>query len=643
MVSLKYRPEIDGLRALAVLSVIFYHGGMSLFSGGFVGVDIFFVISGYLITSIILKGFYTNRFSFKEFYKRRVFRILPALFFITLVTLPFSWLWLLPQEFDSYIKSIGSLVLMGSNIFFWMETGYFAPQAELKPLLHTWSLGVEEQFYLFFPIVFIFLLRKLRLKYVCLFLFLFAVLSLFLSHAFLFKSQSFSYYMLPTRAWELLIGGIGAVIHAKKFKGIKGDQFLSLIGFVMVLCSIFLLDATVPFPGLAALPVVLGSILVLLFTGPNTIVYRLLSNKVSVSIGLISYSLYLWHQPVFAFARIRWTEELDIEQFLVLFILIGTLSYLTWKFVESPFRTVSRIKYRGWVLGISFCVLMGVFSAGLFMQGAPWRFSEKVPLHLSYIDDNNPRINQCRDQNPLNACIYGADSLKPRVALWGDSHSDQLAPMLSKVGEELGFSMVQWSFAGCMPTRYMERVGRPDLQCSRKSQQVIDILEQNTDIDVVIMHAYWQLYLDEKHAEAENNISIADNVLDTVEYLLSKGKKVIIIGPVPRMPFDPPIYYARAEAYSGSDNKLSISLDDFEQQTATSNEIFRSEKLLKKDFIYFDITQILCSNGHTCSSKDGDVILYRDNNHLSVSGTMYLKDNIAQTLSSVLTHSKIQN
>ena len=341
---MKYRAEIDGLRALAVLPVILFHAGFEWFSGGFVGVDVFFVISGYLITTIIISEMSDGKFSIINFYERRARRILPALFFVMFVCLPFAWLWLTPDDLKDFGQSLVAVSVFSSNILFWLESGYFDTAAELKPLLHTWSLAVEEQYYILFPI-FLMLTWRLGIKWVSILLSVVFVISLgvaawatqYAAHP---KIISGAFFLLPTRGWELLIGVFAAFYlkYSTHLKSHTVNQVLSLLGFGLIVYSILAFDETTPFPSLYALIPTIGTVLLILCAVPKTLVHNLLSLKFFVGIGLISYSAYLWHQPLIAFARHRLLGDVSDLILIALCITSLMMAWFSWKFVEAPFR-----------------------------------------------------------------------------------------------------------------------------------------------------------------------------------------------------------------------------------------------------------------------------------------------------------------
>lgn len=336
---MKYRPEIDGLRALAVVPVILFHAGFQGFSGGFVGVDIFFVISGYLITSIIIKELDRGSFSLVEFYERRARRILPALFFVLSACLPFAWLWLRQADLLEFGQSLVAVATFASNIFFWINSDYFATVSELKPLLHTWSLAVEEQYYIAFPLFMMALWLTAKRKAI-LGLVVIAIGSFILSEYLSQSAPSTNFYLLPSRAWELLLGSFTAfyLYHHSHSANLYVNQFLSISGLLLIVASIVFFNKETPFPGRFALAPTLGTCLIILYTTPGTFIYSVLSNRALVSVGLISYSAYLWHQPLFALVRHRLYGELPVVHALVFCIITFLLAYISWRWVEKPFR-----------------------------------------------------------------------------------------------------------------------------------------------------------------------------------------------------------------------------------------------------------------------------------------------------------------
>jgi peptidoglycan/LPS O-acetylase OafA/YrhL len=450
---MSYRPEIDGLRALAVLPVIFFHAGFEWSAGGFVGVDVFFVISGYLITSIILVELSADKFSIINFYERRARRILPALFFVMLVCLPFSWLLLTPSDLKDFGQSLIAVSTFSSNFLFWMESGYFDTSAEFKPLLHTWSLAVEEQYYIFFPI-FLALSWRLGINWIISLLALVFMISLVAAQwGSVFKPNP-TFYLLPTRAWELLIGAFIAIYLSINTvsKSHIINQSLSLIGFIMIIFSFIFFNNSTPFPSVLTLVPTLGTGLIILYATPNTIINKAFSLSLLVKMGLISYSAYLWHQPILAFARHQFMGELSNLFLIMLCFSSLVLAYISWFWVEKPFRNRKQISskmiFSFSLVGILFFISIGFLinkTDGLINLKVRYQFSEIERKNYSLISkstnyDMYDRMysSECKlwaktstglNKNQLQDCmkVHG----KP-VIVFGDSHAMNVYNIISK-------------------------------------------------------------------------------------------------------------------------------------------------------------------------------------------------------------------
>lgn len=466
---IEYRPEITGLRALAVLPVIFFHAGFSWFSGGYVGVDVFFVISGYLITSIILREKRLGTFSLAQFYERRARRILPALFLVILATVPLAWTLMSPQQFRGYAQSVAAVAVFASNILFWRTTDYFDSAAEDKPLLHTWSLGVEEQYYVIFPLLVLALWRFgiARLGATILLLGLVSLgLSEWLGHQ---GEASANFFLAPSRAWELLIGSLLAYLEQYRPAwlrvSLRAKDVLSFTGLVLLLYAILAFNARTPFPGIHALVPTLGAVLIIAYATAGTLTGRILSMRWAVGVGLVSYSAYLWHQPVFAFARIALTTPPDAYLMAGLAALSLVLAYFSWRHVEMPCRSSFPMS-RKVLLQASLAVSVAVALTGLLGQSKKvieWRFKEAVAsteLLQSLHKERNrlARSGVCSfgeksgGARELTAFMEGwrchgqDDGLIPLpVMLVGDSHSADRAMALRLNG----FDVAQLGGGGC--------------------------------------------------------------------------------------------------------------------------------------------------------------------------------------------------
>ncbi|RTR32622.1 acyltransferase family protein [Shewanella atlantica] len=447
---MKYRPEIDGLRALAVVPVILFHAGFHSFSGGFVGVDVFFVISGYLITSIILAELEDGRFSIVNFYERRARRILPVLFFVMAACFPFAWFYLMPVDMKDFIQSLLAVSTFSSNILFWLESDYFDTAAELKPLLHTWSLAVEEQYYIFFPLFLMFTWRMGK-AWVLATLVLIFLVSLGMGQWGAYHSPTAAFYLLPTRGWELLIGVFAAFYFNRQVPVLTNvwlNNLLSLAGLSLIGFSIFAFDETVPFPGVFALVPTVGTLLIILFAQQGTLVNRMLSLKLFVGIGLISYSAYLWHQPIFAFVKYTSFTEPSAELMISLCMGIGLLAYLSWRFVEKPFRNKS-VYSRQFIFTSSAVVTMAFIStAGILNLSDGFKSRDIYARSMiggyqpdnrelgadswRYLRELSGDENYGVEQNRYDRTLWFDESDKRiRLLLVGNSHSKDMFNVLT--------------------------------------------------------------------------------------------------------------------------------------------------------------------------------------------------------------------
>lgn len=559
---IKYRSEIDGLRALAVLPVILFHAGFNTFSGGFVGVDVFFVISGYLITTILINELEAGNFSIVHFYERRARRILPALFLVMFACLPFAWFWLLPQDMKSFSQSLVAVSAFASNILFWRTSGYFDTATELKPLIHTWSLAVEEQYYVLFPL-FMLIAWKLGKRWTVGILAVVAAISLGFAQWGAYAKPAFTFYMLPTRAWELLVGAFVALYYSEH--NIKKHQYWaselgSLLGFALIGYATFSYNEKTPFPSIYALVPTIGAALIIVFATNKTLVGKLLSTKPFLWIGLISYSAYLWHQPLFAFARQRSLGEPSQALLTLLALSTLPLAYLTWKFVERPFRNKHFVPRKNvFILGILcsfFFVVIGLL--GNLTKGFPnirytrdqsqflshfensipdWQYTMKMGLLEKYREEcnfydlvkyragNSTRI----PREMIASSCYTRDVSKTNsLFIWGDSHAEQLNFGLTANLPD-NWQILQVASSGCAA----QLRATPNLldYCEYSNWYAYESIAKNKP-DVVIV--------------GQNLNHDVANMINIAEELKSLGvKKIIFTGPTPHWTKDLPLIVIR--------------------------------------------------------------------------------------------------
>jgi peptidoglycan/LPS O-acetylase OafA/YrhL len=503
--SLKYRPDIDGLRAVAVLSVVCYHIGLPV-HGGFVGVDIFFTISGFLIGSIILRETAERRFTFARFYERRIRRIIPALLAMLLVSTVLGVYFLLPAELVDFAKSMASATFSVSNIYFWGQTGYFDGLANTKPLLHTWSLAVEEQFYVLLPILLV-LLRRFLPRRVDLVIYVLASLSFLVSVYGAFRFPSAAFFWMHTRAWELLIGTMLALKSCPQIRRPVLRNVAAGAGLLMICAALILYSSGTTFPGLAALPPCLGAALIIAAgrSGRN-LVGRLLSLKPVTFIGLISYSLYLWHWPLIVYKEFGFTilrglghRQTELELFAVS-IIMATLS---WRFVEVPFRT-GALRMRGRRLMINAgvtLVITALLSIGLVVShGLEFRFAPRARDIAAY-NGKDPHDNRDQYRNgicfitsgtatlsdfPLATCLPD-NSKRKNILVFGDSHAAALWWGMDQVYE--GVNVMQATASGCKPVLHQRP--RQLASCTAIVDYILKDYLPTHKVDAVLIEAHW--------------------------------------------------------------------------------------------------------------------------------------------------------
>ncbi|MFL5014087.1 acyltransferase family protein [Rhizobium sp.] len=633
-----YRREIDGLRAAAVMPVILFHAGFSFFSGGFIGVDVFFVISGFLITSIILEEMRNGTFSLAAFYERRARRLLPALFLVILCCLPFAWFWVMPEEFRAFSDSLIATSLSGANFLFWFKSGYFAPEAGEVPLLHLWSLAVEEQYYMFFPLLVMFMCKRQR-NWLFAALVVIACASLAYSEWASRAFPSANFYLLPSRAWEFLVGSICSLLEMKGQK--RGSNPLSLLGFCMIAFSVFYFDETSAIPSTLALVPVVGTMFVLLFAQQGTLVAALLSTRVFITVGKISYSVYLWHQALFAFARIRSIDPPPITEMAVLACFSLVLGYLSWRFVEQPFRR-SRHRLlpsrRG--LAASASVILAALTAfGLYghdTRGIPWRLPEPIKKFIAESEwSKNCLIESGSgwDEMPIKSCIFNGGHAQT-YAILGDSLASALTPALTSRldGMDIGLQQITHSF--CAPVVDVSMVPRSARECGAFNAAAIDYLI-NSKVKTVFLAASWQVFFEqsryvfkgEEVATPDVSQRLRDAFDKTVGQLTSAGIRVVIIYPHPRGDTEIAAKVAKLMHKGLPAPTVTIAEDEFRQQSSPSYAYLDDPK--DREILRVDPARIFCGieAGRCDLARDGRAFIF-DKVHFTPAGADAVADEI---------------
>jgi peptidoglycan/LPS O-acetylase OafA/YrhL len=642
--NIRYRPEIDGLRAAAVLGVVAYHFQPELLPGGFVGVDVFFVISGYLICRNILSAVGDGRFSLKDFYSGRIRRLYPSYLTVMLASTAVAWLLLSPEKMQYYATSLISSLLYFSNINFWLEAGYFDINSSLKPLLHTWSLSAEEQFYLFFPVT---VLLAVRLRLPLLHVFLALLLLSFAANCLLLEHYpSAVFYLLPFRGWELLSGALLALGVYPGARYTQLHRVALLVGMALVILSFALIDHTMPFPGyLAAFPVV-GTALVI---GSSQHVrsawsLRLLRAAPVVRVGLMSYALYLWHWPVVVFYRIyRDKPALDAVETACLFALCLALAWVSTFVIEPPFRhkqtPVRRVL--GLAGGLSFVMLC--FGVHLVLSGgAGYRYPQENLFRHSFVIWNElnrrEKPQDCRallglEINPEYCQQYGGND-KVDFVIWGDSHAQELASFLATSFDN---SFMVISAPGCPPLLGVHRIrGAPHADyCTPGNLQAIEERIKAMSPGLIVLISRWSLYhqvggqtggterssyylCDEdcdRAADAATSFAVFKRgfeetlpaltsisrvlIFKSVPELSREGREIVLLPQVERANYIPS--RAQHDSYQSDSNRTIDYLQE------------------KLGYLVFDPSQPLCGEGQ-CKIDDGNTLYYFDDNHLNALG-----------------------
>ncbi len=636
--SIKYRPEIDGLRAVAVLSVLLCHAHFAGFAGGFVGVDIFFVISGFLITSLIARDLKEDAFSFAGFWERRIRRILPPLVLVVAVSVIAGWFLYLPNDYDLLGKQVASQAIFASNILFKKQAGYFDVSNDTKPLLHTWSLAVEEQFYLLFPLAVFFIWRHRHDK-IYKYLAICAAVT-FVGASFIVRnSPSSAFYLLPFRAWELLLGSLIA-LRPKQYPKFT-SEIMGFVGLAAIVVAVLTYSKDTLFPGASALLPCLGATAIIASNeGERNIVGRMLVARVPVAIGLISYSLYLWHWPVLVYARYNQlypVTQIMAAGYLALAVLLAAL---TWKFVEAPFRRKVILKTRKSAYIAAFICLLTMGGAGLaihYTGGVPQRLPAEVAQYAAGQDDVNPHRDECNKPrlsrfDSGDICQSNKGS-KPTFALWGDSFADAIAPAIYDLSQKYNKNGYIITAHGCPPI--LDYAQAPDLSydCIGYNDRALELIEKN-NIKTVMLAGNWTGKLRKKSAifkttdwyknySAQYDDIATAGLKHTVDELQKRGVKVYILTDPPYSEFNPPRRLAMKRLYNAPEAVDTVAAAYYKAGRADNIDLF--ERLNKQSGIVFiDPAKKLCDDKECRLGADGHS-LYFNEGHLSVFGAMYLE------------------
>lgn len=646
-----YRPDIDGLRAIAILSVLLYHAGVPWLPGGFTGVDIFFVISGYLIGGHIFSEIREGQFSFARFYQRRVKRILPAFYVVLCFTLAASLFLLSPVELVDCSKSAIAAVLSASNVYFLRYSNYFQQSSALNPLLMTWSLAVEEQFYLVIPLLMV-AASKIRRGVLLPTILATCVLSFLFSRYQVHAAPDKAFYLLPSRAWELGTGvawAVGEAMLNRTIVSARWAQVASLFGMAAMMAPICLLKNTMPFPGPSAAASVLGTALVI--GCPSSWINRkILSNSWLVFIGRISYSWYLWHWPLMAFLRVASGGPLPPAAAAIAVGLSFALAVLSYFLIEQPFRK-SRlappqlfVRYAGVA-----AALLTVLVLGWKTHGLPARFPDLTQEQA--VRDSNCMADYGRSTPDLSAHCYGASDPSPAVALWGDSHSAALAPALRAEVESRGDHFIEFSKSSCLPlvgvAKYVPQHPAVVEECVEFNRIVMQTIVADSKIHMVILAGRWAdpfldgnieplltaSYSKENHLPASDETRVfTDAMAKEIGALQSAGKHVVVVNDVPNFDFDPlvslrtthiPARRVIASWMVHGNDLPGKARASFVDAAARSDEALETIRGRFQNVELIDLRPMLCDAGGMCTYMHGGRLLYSDGQHLTPDGAFY--------------------
>lgn len=632
-----------------------FHAGFARFSGGYVGVDIFFVISGYLITQLIAKELGAGRFSVRHFYERRIRRIFPALFAVLMLTTVACAIIFLPSDFRRFGRNIVAMAFFLSNVGFWLKTDYFDGPAYEQPLIHTWSLAVEEQFYIFFPLFLVFIWR-LGTRGVHATVAAIAGLSLLASIAVMQYDDAAAFYLTPFRAWEFLLGSLLALETVPPLARRWQREAATAAGLLLILTAVLCYSDVTAFPGVTALVPCVGAALVIHGGygegAPKSWATRLISTKPFVGVGLISYSLYLWHWPLIVLVGYVLIDQLSLFQTAALIAASFALALLSWRYIERPSRAARDVPV--FAAGALATIATGITGLAIYLDGGwPMRFSKDVNALASYEMSANPEADECGDvslQLAANSpCTIGARA-NARIFLWGNSHAGALFGAMSRFAAQ-GSSTVYGATPRCPP---LLGVGT-DQDCIRGNDLRLKYVLNHPELKTVIIAARWSLYLEGRAVElgpAERNGNVPqlqnrDGIqfdrfsaeardafeasLDrSVHRLLQAGKKVVIVYPVPEIGYDVPSSAARLLRQGDDPSSLGVPESVYwERQQIALGILDRLGPHPRLMRIY--PTQVLCPEKRCVAVVDGKP-LYFDSHHLSIPGSEMLVPLLARVL-----------
>lgn len=625
---LQYRKDIDGFRTIAVLLVILNHAGFTFFSGGFVGVDVFFVISGFLITAIIAPKIADKTFSFAWFLSRRIKRLMPVLLFIVFVTAAVFTAFMLPQDLMRFYRSIIWVVLYGANIFFWREHGgYFDGGSQEAPLLHTWSLAVEEQYYLLWPLLLLAMIRLFGLKITVWLSIVICVVATVFSQWGTQVTIGAAYYLLPTRFFELLVGSCLALAwnHLPKPK-ILVAHVCSIVGIVLIVGSAILLNKYHSFPGYNALYPVLGTALLIYSQGG--IVNQLFSLKPFVFTGNISYSLYLWHWPVFVVFHYT-ALEFNLSMQLLSIAVVYVLSVLSYYYIEQPCRTAKISSFKPVALtmyAIPSSALIAFALIGIQQQGFSNRFDSTVVMQEqavnSFANESRPLCHASLRNSadlPNESCTFGDKTTPPKLFVFGDSHANHIVPFLDVLTKDANMTGQDYTLDRCLPITNVSWGSNQFKanQCIARNNQALEHIKAQ-NFDYVVIAASWPEIATKRIVGATDNSEkrriLLSNLVSMLTEITNTGAIPVMIADTPVLQGKSPKCVIKKQLYNDA-----LNCDISPNKNQLFAELAQVAKRQFKQLLVIEPQQVMCNNGN-CKIELNNIPLYRDEDHLNEVG-----------------------
>lgn len=596
-----YRPEIDGVRAIAVLAVMLYHANIAVLNttmgGGYLGVDVLFVISGYLITGLVLQESSGGGFTYSGFYLRRARRLLPALLLVSVVTLVLGWWLMLPDAFQELGGSVAAAMVFVSNFFFLLQDSYVAESAPFKPFLHTWSLAVEEQFYLVYPVVLMLLVSRWMTR-LWLILSVIAGLSFALAVYLALTTNGVSFYLFPTRIWELMAGAILAVLEYRRGQE-EGSDLLSGLGLLLMLVSFVIFDDSHSDPSLPTLLPVIGTMLVIRYTGPGSKLASLLSVNWLVGLGLLSYSLYLWHQPLLVMTRLGWLTDYSEIYELVALVVSLPVAYLSWRLVEQPMRNRAAVSTRQflWLAAIGTFLVLAI----------------SLAIAVGVLQPKAARLGEMPQDGSLYQDRFGLQMAVPNLMIVGDGHAAALGQGFDRQLRDNHRAAIAIFSAGCP---YIYSAVREDRFCSVVNEARRNRMLKADADHLVIVARYTHVFEDPAWQDRGSGVPLVPEETfsllekDLLE-LQATGKKVYLVSQVPGMSVEPFLFWYRDQVAEPWTEKLA----DVRERQRDFNDMM--QRLEQSGVQVLSLEDIFCDEALCFSNRDG--WLYCDDNHVSAS------------------------